>query len=211
MPQLFKVWPSLKVLWKRENLWYVWEKTSNPTCLYDNCNQERRMSTNADGATDSDKSREGKMDRHHMKEHPVVMQNIEDTHISSNITMLESSEPGGKVLVYSLLDREWHNLYPGRNWQQQWHSEERTGSWLPTRILLNWFKGCTLVHKYKARRFHVFEANWVERIKQSTESAQWRNVASEEVPSVHSRSYSWATCSFKLVEGPRPSLAETTK
>lgn len=64
------------------------------------------MSTNADGATDSDKSREGKMDRHHMKEHPVVMQNIEDTHISSNITVLESSEPGGKVLVYSLLDTE---------------------------------------------------------------------------------------------------------
>ena len=37
----------------------------------------------------------------------------------------------------------------------------------------------------EARRFHVFVANRVERIKQSTESAQWRYVASEDNPADH--------------------------
>ena len=36
-----------------------------------------------------------------------------------------------------------------------------------------------------ARRFHVFVANWVQRIKQSTVSAQWRYVASEDNPADH--------------------------
>ncbi|KAI4905104.1 hypothetical protein NFI96_000333 [Prochilodus magdalenae] len=37
----------------------------------------------------------------------------------------------------------------------------------------------------EARRFHVFVANHVERIKQSTESTQWKYVASEENPADH--------------------------
>ncbi|KAL6455426.1 hypothetical protein MHYP_G00361280 [Metynnis hypsauchen] len=37
----------------------------------------------------------------------------------------------------------------------------------------------------EARRFHMFVANRVERIKQSTESTQWKYVASEENPADH--------------------------
>ncbi|XP_053272740.1 uncharacterized protein LOC128430658 [Pleuronectes platessa] len=37
----------------------------------------------------------------------------------------------------------------------------------------------------EARRFHVFVANRVERIKRSTESAQWRYVTTEENPADH--------------------------
>lgn len=37
----------------------------------------------------------------------------------------------------------------------------------------------------EARRFHVFVANRVERIKRSSKSQQWRYVASEENPSDH--------------------------
>ncbi|KAL7869711.1 hypothetical protein AOLI_G00136990 [Acnodon oligacanthus] len=37
----------------------------------------------------------------------------------------------------------------------------------------------------EARRFHVFVANRVERIKQCTESTQWKYVASEENPADH--------------------------
>ncbi|XP_062844382.1 uncharacterized protein LOC134303055 [Trichomycterus rosablanca] len=37
----------------------------------------------------------------------------------------------------------------------------------------------------EARRFHVFVANRVERIKQSTESTQWKFVASEDNPADH--------------------------
>ncbi|XP_066553505.1 uncharacterized protein LOC136721589 [Amia ocellicauda] len=50
--------------------------------------------------------------------------------------------------------------------------------WTDSKVVLGYISN-------EARRFHVFVANRVERIKQSTESAQWRYVASEENPADH--------------------------
>ena len=50
--------------------------------------------------------------------------------------------------------------------------------WTDSKIVLGYISN-------EARRFHVFVANRVERIKQSTESAQWRYVTSEENPADH--------------------------
>lgn len=50
--------------------------------------------------------------------------------------------------------------------------------WTDSRVVLGYINN-------EARRFHVFVANRVERIKQSTESTQWRYVASEDNPADH--------------------------
>ena len=50
--------------------------------------------------------------------------------------------------------------------------------WTDSKVVLGYINN-------EARRFHVFVANRVERIKQSTESAQWRYVASEDNPADH--------------------------
>ena len=47
--------------------------------------------------------------------------------------------------------------------------------WTDSRVVLGYINN-------EARRFHVFVANRVERIKQSTESTQWKYVASEDNP-----------------------------
>ncbi|XP_078798259.1 uncharacterized protein LOC110014434 isoform X1 [Oryzias latipes] len=50
--------------------------------------------------------------------------------------------------------------------------------WTDSKVVLGYIAN-------EARRFHVFVANRVECIKQSTEPAQWRYVASEENPADH--------------------------
>ncbi|XP_023805606.1 uncharacterized protein LOC111946470 [Oryzias latipes] len=50
--------------------------------------------------------------------------------------------------------------------------------WTDSKVVLGYIAN-------EARRFHVFVANRVERIKQSTEPEQWRYVASEENPADH--------------------------
>ncbi|KAL3975616.1 lysophosphatidylglycerol acyltransferase 1 [Sarotherodon galilaeus] len=55
-------------------------------------------------------------------------------------------------------------------------SEERY--WTDSKVVLGYLSN-------EARRFHVFVANRVERIKQSTDSTQWRYVTSEDNPADH--------------------------
>lgn len=50
--------------------------------------------------------------------------------------------------------------------------------WTDSRVVLGYINN-------EVRRFHVSVADRVERIKQSTESTQWRYVASEENPADH--------------------------
>lgn len=50
--------------------------------------------------------------------------------------------------------------------------------WTDSKVVLGYIAN-------EARRFHVFVANRVEHIKQSTESAQWRYVTSEDNPADH--------------------------
>lgn len=50
--------------------------------------------------------------------------------------------------------------------------------WTDSKVVLGYISN-------EARRFHVFVANRVERIKQSSESAQWRYVTSEGNPADH--------------------------
>ncbi|KAJ8404442.1 hypothetical protein AAFF_G00337090 [Aldrovandia affinis] len=88
----------------------------HPTCLHDNRTKEERMSTRPDGARDSDKSKERKMER--PQNNPArtsseatshrVIQNVKDTHTSTIIPVWVSatSEPDREVLVYALLDTQ---------------------------------------------------------------------------------------------------------
>lgn len=50
--------------------------------------------------------------------------------------------------------------------------------WTDSKVVLGYISN-------EARRFHVFVANRVERIKQSTDNTQWKYVASEENPADH--------------------------
>lgn len=50
--------------------------------------------------------------------------------------------------------------------------------WMDSRVVLGYVNN-------EARRFHVFVANRIQRIKESTDSSQWRYVASEENPMDH--------------------------
>lgn len=50
--------------------------------------------------------------------------------------------------------------------------------WTDSKVVLGYINN-------DARRFHVFVANRIQRIKNSTESSQWRYVASEENPADH--------------------------
>lgn len=89
---------------------------AHPTCLHDNRTNKIKLSTRSNGARDSDKSKELKMQHPHDKAARTsreatsnrVVQNVTDTHTSTIIPVWVSatSEPDREVLVYALLDTQ---------------------------------------------------------------------------------------------------------
>ncbi len=73
--------------------------------------------------------------------------------------------------------------------------------WTDSRVILGYVNN-------DAKRFHVFVANRIQCIKDSTNPNQWRHVNSEENPADHaSRGLKAKACELQLVNWPGFSLA----